>query len=228
MKKTKEEIIAMSREEYDSFMVSTFPNQFIERGMSMQETCMCWGFDIGKGWYYILYELCYKLDYIEKKFATGVIWKQIKEKFGSARFYYNIKYSKAKTIKYKVFSAFDKIGISSFKNAEDKLNNIVYELIDSMIDKAESKTDKTCEISGEEYYHCKPSIGGWVYGMSRESFLAEYPERKEALEASIRHSDLVSGANYALWKLSDEELQRIIDSVNKPKESDTDPLNKAI
>lgn len=49
----------------------------------MQATCMCWGIDCGDGWYWLIDNLC---DYIFKTDKT-VEATQVKEKFGTLRFY---------------------------------------------------------------------------------------------------------------------------------------------
>jgi hypothetical protein len=69
----------------------------------MMETCMCWGFEHGDGWYQIIDSLCANIqshiDWQNENFAKGypryeklvpqVVATQVKEKFGTLRFYYN-------------------------------------------------------------------------------------------------------------------------------------------
>lgn len=45
-------------EEQDNQLVTKYPKIFANRYKSMQETCMCWGFECGSGWYNILDQLC--------------------------------------------------------------------------------------------------------------------------------------------------------------------------
>lgn len=46
------------REELDKQLVSTYPRMFRNRYAPMNETCMCWGFEHGDGWYPIISALC--------------------------------------------------------------------------------------------------------------------------------------------------------------------------
>jgi hypothetical protein len=60
----------------------------------MMETLMCWGFECGDGWFNILNQLCQNIQhYIDWKnkdseVVTQVTVDQVKEKFGTLRFYY--------------------------------------------------------------------------------------------------------------------------------------------
>ena len=46
------------REELDRKLVEKYPKIFAQRGKSMRETAMCWGFECGDGWYNIIDKLC--------------------------------------------------------------------------------------------------------------------------------------------------------------------------
>ena len=91
MKKEKVE-----KSKYEEIM-KEFPLLFAQRNLDMTQTCMCWGIECGEGWYYPLYELCLKLEtineYVGLKNGFTIQAEQIKEKFGTLRFYwtFNIK-----------------------------------------------------------------------------------------------------------------------------------------
>lgn len=51
------------REELDAELVKKFPRMFRNRYAPMTETCMCWGFECGDGWYQILLSLCENIDH---------------------------------------------------------------------------------------------------------------------------------------------------------------------
>jgi hypothetical protein len=131
------------KEELDALLCKTYPKIFVNRYKDMKETCMCWGFECGDGWYNIINTLCsniqnhvdwshkqYKFDtdynsmvadmqsgnfksfddyatnvsdafketrrleILENGFrevkqpCPQVVAEQVKEKFGSLRFYY--------------------------------------------------------------------------------------------------------------------------------------------
>lgn len=71
------------RKEYDEYLVKNFPNLYRQRYLSPKETCMCWGFEHGAGWY----ELIKKLSEDITKISPETEAVQVKEKFGGLRFY---------------------------------------------------------------------------------------------------------------------------------------------
>ena len=89
----------------DDYLCKKYPKIFRDRNAPMSETCMCWGINTGNGWYYLLDNLCAKIQHhidhpawAENK-KTGkfeepkeptcsqVVAAQVKEKFGGLRFY---------------------------------------------------------------------------------------------------------------------------------------------
>ncbi len=84
------------REELDEQLVSKYPKLFVNRHKSIMETCMCWGFEHGDGWFNIIDKLCADIQsYIDRKsqisegMVSQVVVDQVKEKFGTLRFYYS-------------------------------------------------------------------------------------------------------------------------------------------
>lgn len=126
----------------DQGLCAKYPKIFRDRNAPMTETCMCWGFEHGDGWYNIIDMLCSSIqshidwkqqqhdrdvkynemiqaglagnleplheyykgwlssdEYIQEALAKGtrdavtpvpqVVVSQVKEKFGTLRFYYN-------------------------------------------------------------------------------------------------------------------------------------------
>ena len=65
-----------------------YPKIFIEKDLPMSETCMCWGIDCGNGWFNLLDLLCSSLQWdTDKNDREQVVATQVKEKFGTLRFY---------------------------------------------------------------------------------------------------------------------------------------------
>lgn len=90
------------REELDKKLVEKYPKIFANRHGDMRETLMCWGFECGDGWYNIIDQLCANIQHYtdwnnenrakgfkQYKEVTQVIAVQVKEKFGTLRFYYD-------------------------------------------------------------------------------------------------------------------------------------------
>ena len=75
--------------ELDKRLCEDFPKIFAQRNGSPKETAMCWGFECGDGWYDLIAVLCCNiqahLDYNDD--VPQVVAMQVKEKFGTLRFY---------------------------------------------------------------------------------------------------------------------------------------------
>lgn len=77
------------KKELDEALCRDFPTVFKNRYASMQETCMCWGFECGDGWEPIIREAAAKIEAINAELlpAQHCVASQIKQKFGTLRFY---------------------------------------------------------------------------------------------------------------------------------------------
>lgn len=79
------------KQELDELLCNKYPKMFVNRHKSMQETCMCWGFSCGDGWFDLIDQLCGNIQsYIDNNKHLNVpqvTVDQVKEKFGTLRFY---------------------------------------------------------------------------------------------------------------------------------------------
>lgn len=81
--------------ELDKQLCEKYPKIFANRYADMRTTAMCWGFEHGDGWYNIIDQLCGNIQHhIDWKNRGGqvmqqVVAAQVKEKFGTLRFYYD-------------------------------------------------------------------------------------------------------------------------------------------
>ena len=116
------------REELDKKLCEAFPILYSGRRLPMTQTAMCWGFEHNDGWFDIIWDLSEKLENINKSLPSDggsfIVATQVKEKFGTLRFYTG--------------------GIPSSVSDE------VYKLIDE----AETASEKTCERCGKEGKLC--------------------------------------------------------------------------
>ena len=82
------------KQELDKLLCERYPKMMVNREKSMMETCMCWGFECGDGWFNILDQLMgniqHHIDWKNKKeeVVVQVTLDHVKEKFGTLRFYY--------------------------------------------------------------------------------------------------------------------------------------------
>jgi hypothetical protein len=82
------------KQELDEYLCKVYPKIMVNRDRPMTETAICWGFECGDGWFQILNQLMGNIQhYIDWKNKDGevvsqVVLDQVKEKFGTLRFYY--------------------------------------------------------------------------------------------------------------------------------------------
>ena len=82
------------RKELDEELCRKYPQIFCNRHAPMTQTAMCWGFDCGDGWYNIIDAVCAMIQNHERTNKLNnvvmppVIATQVKEKYGTLRFYY--------------------------------------------------------------------------------------------------------------------------------------------
>ena len=82
------------KQELDQLLCERYPKMLVNRHKPMTETAMCWGFECGDGWFNILDRLMNNIQHhINWKNRDGnvvpqVTLDQVKEKFGTLRFYY--------------------------------------------------------------------------------------------------------------------------------------------
>jgi len=79
------------RKELDEKLCREFPNLYGMRNADMKQTCMCWGFECSNGWYQLIHDLSEKLEAEilkqPEEDREHFCASQIKEKFGTLRFY---------------------------------------------------------------------------------------------------------------------------------------------
>jgi len=91
------------KEELEKELFDKYPKIFRQKDLPMQVTAMCWGIDVGDGWYDLIDSMCHQIQHhIDWRTGSGVFdgresenlpdiqveTTQVKEKFGGLRFYY--------------------------------------------------------------------------------------------------------------------------------------------
>lgn len=71
--------------EHDALLCRQFPAMFAQRNDPTSP--LWWGFECGDGWFQLILDLCQALQATTDAGAPQVIAAQVKEKFGSLRFY---------------------------------------------------------------------------------------------------------------------------------------------
>ena len=170
--------------ELENKLYEKYPKIFADHNKSPQETCMCWGIAVGDGWYDLIDVLCQALTYtfttsveideedakrlsIEgDKFSDGkthyffsvrppqVVADQVKEKFGTLRFYYHLVY--------------DPVAIELARKYPqlEQINKRYADYIDGIVHFADVASGRTCEVTGADGELCVR--GGWFKVLNRE------------------------------------------------------------
>lgn len=150
---------------YGEEFMSRFPILFQNKKLSMKETCMCWGIECPKGWWHILDQLCTVLEFhnleFKDKYGIAIVADQVKEKFGTLRFYYTVRDVD------KDGAVVDACAEDTRVADEENRRRIVIEylemLADKYIEEAENLTFNTCARCGipldEEN---KVETKGWI------------------------------------------------------------------
>ena len=126
------------QKELDDQLCEKYPKLFVERNLPMSQTCMCWGFSCGDGWFNIIDLLCANIqshiDWENKneEKVPQVVVKQVKEKFGTLRFY--------------------------ISGGDDYIHGLV-----RMAESMSSRTCEKCGASGKLYGVSEKGITGWMH-----------------------------------------------------------------
>lgn len=147
---------SLSRKDFDELVVSLCPKLYHDRYASMQSTCMCWGFDVGRGWQNLILKLSLGLEMLINKLPENEQANhravQVKEKFGALCFY--------------------------LVGGTDEMF--------SLIDKTEEASSKTCEECGEagELMTKSGATYGWLKTLCNTcAILSGYAVSKETKDA---------------------------------------------
>jgi hypothetical protein len=166
-----------------------YPKMFGDRTKPMTETCMCWGLDVGDGWYNLIDVLCEALTYT---YSTSVkvdeedgkrlgikpykseaedgyyfsveppqiIVTQVKEKYGTLRFYYREEYSE------EVMSLVETGKYPDLQRIIDRYSDY----INGIVHFAETASGRTCEETGQsgELHATGGTRNGWLKTVNKE------------------------------------------------------------
>ena len=149
-----------------------FPILFQDSKKPMNQTCMCWGIECPIGWYHILEQLCTVLEYYNIEFSKNhgiaIIADQVKEKFGTLRFYFTVR----EVDKDGAEKDPDTTGDSRISTEENKrriLMDYLELLADQIIEEAENLTENTCANCGVPLDRdSKVETKGWITYICKE------------------------------------------------------------
>ena len=71
------------KQELDKLLCEKYPKMMVNRNKDMQETCMCWGFECGDGWFQILNQLMgniqHHIDWKERQRQVAIKFNKMAE-----------------------------------------------------------------------------------------------------------------------------------------------------
>ena len=175
--------------ELDKQLCEKYPKIFKNRNASQIESCMYWGIDVSDGWYDIIDALCQAATYtyttsIMVDEADGkrlniapysytnittyhfeikppqLVADQVKEKFGTLRFYYHTELEE-KMSYLKETGKYPEL---------DKILERYYNYFDGIVHFAETLSERTCEVTGlkGEMHVTGGGVSGWYKTLNCE------------------------------------------------------------
>ena len=170
------------KQELDKLLCERYPKMMVNRNKPMQETCMCWGFDCGDGWFNILDQLMgsiqHHIDWKEKQRKWAIDYNEMAAQAKAGNFDLfeetmkavpNDEY-KEKRLAEIIAGDFREIPESipqvTLDQVKEKFGTLRFyysggdDYIDGMVSLAESLTGVTCESCGNPG---ERRGGGWVH-----------------------------------------------------------------
>ena len=152
----------------DKYLVNTYPILYKDRYKSMQETAMCWGFQCGTGWFWLLRNLSETLKLLSKEYHLDITVSTVKEKLGTLSFYNSIEFNKL------------------YEKEFNQKNFIrACRLVRQAVSLAEKASGSTCEKCG---HWGKTRPGGYIVTMCDQCY-ANYKDR--ALQRAKRTCKII-------------------------------------
>ncbi len=114
------------REELDKKLVEKFPKLFRDRYAPMTETCMCWGFCCGDGWFNILDALCSNIDHYVKwkreQRARALVYNRKLKRAISAQ---NVSYMlSANANTWQIQEAEEALALGKYRDVPEKVHHV--------------------------------------------------------------------------------------------------------
>ena len=105
------------------------------------------GLSIANGWLPEFAELCKNIDDLLGENKRGFHWVQLKEKFGSARYYWSVK-GRKDSVRVDLISSKKVVSYETIPPGTKSPSQALFDQLSEMIDSAEAKTRNHCIVCG--------------------------------------------------------------------------------
>ncbi len=130
--------------ELQNQLFEKYPNLFANKDKTPMQSPMCFGIEVGDGWYELLASVCWRISQHEKNIEDRKrVFKDQPEKIQEELEYFPVKFDQVKE-KYG--------GLRLYFSGGDSY-------VEGIIDMAEEYSYKVCEVCGNAG---KPNKGGWI------------------------------------------------------------------
>ena len=175
------------KQELDKLLCERYPKMMVNREKSMRETCMCWGFECGEGWFNILDQLMgniqHHIDWKEKQRNWAIEYNEMaaQAKAGNSELFdesmkdlVDQEYKerrKQELINNPLREVEQPVCQVTLDQVKEKFGTLRFyysggdDVIDGMVRMAESMSAVTCEECGNPG---KQVGGGWITTLCKE------------------------------------------------------------
>jgi len=175
------------KRELDEYLCKVYPKMMVNRDKPMQETCMCWGFECGNGWFQILNQLMgniqHHTDWRERQREVAIKFRKMAEqlKAGDSTLFDEehkdllnrdyVEKRKQELIENPLREIPEPIAQVTLDQVKEKFGTLRFyysggdDYISGLVSMAESMSGVTCEECG------KPGTqtgGGWIKTVCKE------------------------------------------------------------
>ena len=169
------------KKELDEYLCKVYPKMMVNRNLHMNETCMCWGFECGDGWFQILNQLMgniqHHIDWKEKQRKWAIEYNEMAAQCKAGNFDLFEEANKSLTNQDYKNERLAEIVAGDFREIPESIHQVTLDqvkekfgtlrfyysggddYISGLVSMAESMSGVTCETCG------KPGTstgGGWI------------------------------------------------------------------